>query len=76
MTDHSDAWHDLYDAIPRGWVVGRPPFDRRDNKWRLYGYSKHSARIGRPEIVLVEGESEEVAVREMTRVLREGRPGR
>ncbi len=26
-----DPWAELYDALPRGWVVGRPPYDERAN---------------------------------------------
>ena len=65
-----DPWTQLYDAIPRGWIVGRPPFDERSNKWRLFSYERRlrDARAA----MLAEGDSEDAVVREMTRLLRRG----
>jgi hypothetical protein len=76
MTDTKDAWAELYDAIPRGWVVGRPPFDETTNTWRLYCYERRGT-TGRPSATLeAEADSEEQAVREMTRKLRRARTRR
>jgi hypothetical protein len=76
VTEHNDAWQELYDAIPRGWEVGRPPYDHARRRWRLYGYDRRLARRGRADTVTVEAESEEQAVREMARRLREARSPR
>ena len=77
MTDTKDPWAELFDAIPRGWVVGRPPYDEAANKWRLYGYDRRRTRRGRATLALeAEGRSEEQVVREMTRKLRSARAGR
>lgn len=76
MTEHDEAWQELYDAIPRGWVVGRPPFDGESRRWRLYGYNRKSVRRGEQTPLAVEAESEEHAVRLMTRKLKESNPRR
>jgi hypothetical protein len=77
MTDTEDHWAELFDAIPRGWVVGRPPYDESAKKWRLYGYARKRTVRGRNEGSLqAEGRSEDEAVREMTRKLRRARSGR
>lgn len=76
MTDTKDPWSELYDAIPRGWVVGRPPYDEASNKWRLFSYERKSAKRGEARAVLTESDSEEQAVREMTRKLRKANPAR
>ena len=67
-----DAWQQLYDAIPRGWVVGRPPVDENTRKWRLYGYQRR-AKASPVDAVLAEADSEEDALREMARKLRKAR---
>jgi hypothetical protein len=66
-----DAWSDLYDALPPGWEVGQPPFDAAANRWRLYSYERRLARRGRVKPIVAESESHEVAVRDLTRQLRE-----
>lgn len=76
MTQHDEVWQELYDAIPRGWVVGRPPFDRESRRWRLYGYHRKSVQRGEQTPLAVEAESEEGAVRLMTRKLKESKPAR
>lgn len=73
VTEHDEAWQELYDAIPNGWEVARPPYDVERRRWRLYGYDRKAARRGKVEAVTVEAESEEQAVREMTRRLHEAR---
>lgn len=67
-----DPWAELYDALPRGWIVGRPPYDERSNKWRLYSYDRRLKHGG--AAVQAEAETEEAAIREMARLLRRGRP--
>jgi hypothetical protein len=77
MTDTKDPWAELYDAIPRGWVVGRPPFDETTNKWRLFSYDRRSAKRGQTKSVLAaESDSEEQVVREMAHKLRRARTAR
>jgi hypothetical protein len=76
MTDTKDPWAELFDAIPRGWVVGRPPYDETTNKWRLFSYERKSAKRGPARPVLAESDSEEQVVREMTRKLRKTRAPR
>jgi hypothetical protein len=70
-TERDDPWAQLFDAIPRGWIVGRPPFDERTNKWRLFSYERR-LKSGRAPM-LAEGESEDAVVREMTRLLKSAR---
>ena len=77
MTERDDdAWRELYEAIPRGWVVGRLPFDKHAHRWRLYGYHRASLRRGTQTPLTVEAESEEQAVRDMTRKLKDAAPDR
>jgi len=77
MTDTDDHWAELFDAIPRGWVVGRPPYDESAKKWRLFSYDRRRAARGRNARSLeAEGRSEDEAVREMTRKLSRARSGR
>jgi hypothetical protein len=77
MTDTDDHWAELFDAIPSGWVVGRPPYDESAKKWRLFSYDRRRAvRGGAPLALEAEGGSEEQAVREMTRKLKRARPTR
>jgi hypothetical protein len=70
MTDTKDPWADLYDAIPRGWVVGRLPFDETTNTWRLYCYERRGTAAGASATLEAQAQSEEQAVREMTRKLK------
>ena len=67
--DKSDALAELYKAIPRGWIVGRPPFDAAASKWRLFAYERR-ARGSSIATVSAEAETEHDAVREMARKLR------
>jgi hypothetical protein len=77
MTDTKDPWTELYESIPRGWVVGRPPYDEITNKWRLFSYDRKSAKRGETSAVLtVESDSEEQVVREMAHKLRRARAPR
>ena len=77
MADTKDPWAELYESIPRGWVVGRPPYDETTNKWRLFSYDRKSAKRGETTaVVAVESDSEEQVVRDMAHKLRRTRPPR
>ncbi len=36
--DLAEAWAQLHDATPPGWVVGRPSFDERRDQWSIYAF--------------------------------------
>ena len=77
MTETKDPWAELYEALPRGWVVGRLPFDEATNTWRLYSYDRRLAKRGDSAHTLeAVGGSEEQVVREMTQKLKRARTGR
>jgi hypothetical protein len=67
--EKSDALGELYKAIPRGWIVGRPPFDASASKWRLFAYERRAAD-GATTMISAEAENEHDAVLAMTRKLR------
>ena len=33
-----DAWNELHEATPRGWIVCKPAYDERRDQWSLYAY--------------------------------------
>ena len=37
-SDIDDAWHDLHDAKPDGWYVGRPSYDEGRRVWEQYAF--------------------------------------
>ena len=65
-----DAWDELFEALPRGWMVGRPPRDSRSPSHRLYAF-KRRARGRDDSNLSVRAWSEEEALRDLTRKLRE-----
>jgi hypothetical protein len=68
-TEKADTLDELFKAIPRGWIVGRPPFDASASKWRLFAYERRSSD-GPGRLLTAEAATEQEAVRHMTRKLR------
>lgn len=73
-----DAWNELSDATPTGWVVGRPSYDERRDEWSLCASrATERLKVGRcsREWTAV-AQTQACAVREMTRCLRDLDAGR
>jgi hypothetical protein len=77
-TDLEDAWTDLHDATPDGWLVGQPSYDERRHVWEQYAFDprgRAQAGIHSLEWMAVAPTELEV-IRELARCLRLIREGR
>jgi hypothetical protein len=63
------AWDELFDALPRGWMVGRPQTDSNAPVHRLYAFKRRPRQRDERELI-VQAPSEEEAVRALARQLR------
>ena len=70
-----DAWEELFDALPRGWRVGRPPREPGSVVHRLYAFERRARRREGPQLT-VQAPSEEEALRDLARQLRKERRAR
>jgi hypothetical protein len=70
-----EAWEELFEALPRGWMVGRPPHDPDSAVHRLYAFERRGRRPEGPELA-VQAPSEEEALRDLARQLRKRRGSR
>ena len=68
--DFDEPFARLFDAIPRGWVVGRAPSAADTGTCRLYAFERRP-RSNTISSIEVEARSESEAVAKMTRLLRE-----
>ena len=69
------AWDELFDALPRGWMVGRAPRDPRSPSHRLYAFERRARRPDAPQLT-VQATSEEEALRDLARQLRKATSSR
>jgi hypothetical protein len=67
-----DAWEELFAALPRGWMVGRPPPDPSSATYRLYAFERRASKSDPPELA-VHAATEGEAVRDLARLLRKNR---
>ena len=76
-TDLEDAWHDLHDATPDGWYVGRPSHYADRGTWKQHAFDATArAQVGvRSREWTAVAPTELEVVRELARCLRLIREG-